>query len=165
MVTLVLFELFGNKIGLKVYPFNKIGLKVNGYSFRGNNSAIFIFVTLSDGAEFVPRSKFFDPVALRMAKTLWRFDHSECNRVKSSLYFGRVLSCRKANTKSHKLCLFVKMAQKIGRLFVHLRLCTYFTKRFIQPVFRGACAMPSLIIMCTVIPDSPSGLKWGGRVV
>ena len=26
----------------------------------------------------------FNPVALRMAKTLWSFGHSECNRVKES---------------------------------------------------------------------------------
>ena len=30
------------------------------------------------------QSKPFDPTALRMAKTLWSFGHSECNRVKCS---------------------------------------------------------------------------------
>ena len=27
----------------------------------------------------------FNPIALRMAKTLWSFGHSECNRVNNSL--------------------------------------------------------------------------------
>ena len=26
---------------------------------------------------------FFNPIALKLAKTLWSFGHSECNRVKS----------------------------------------------------------------------------------
>ena len=26
---------------------------------------------------------YFNPIAFRMAKTLWSFDHSECNRVKT----------------------------------------------------------------------------------
>ena len=34
---------------------------------------------------FVPFSMvIFNPIALRMAKTLWSFGHSECNRVKGS---------------------------------------------------------------------------------
>ena len=51
-------------------------LKMNLYTFRGSNSFILISVFL------LSRSQFFNPVALRMAKTLWSFDHSECKRVK-----------------------------------------------------------------------------------
>ena len=29
----------------------------------------------------------FNPIALRMAKTLWSFGHSECNRVKERVLF------------------------------------------------------------------------------
>ena len=31
---------------------------------------------------------FIDPIALRMAKTLWSFGHSECKRVKAKLVSG-----------------------------------------------------------------------------
>ena len=28
------------------------------------------------------KNKFFNPIALRMAKTIWSFGRSECNRIK-----------------------------------------------------------------------------------
>ena len=41
-----------------------------------------------------------NPIALRTAKTLWSFGHSQCNRVKSLHHFGRVSPSRVAIRKS-----------------------------------------------------------------
>ena len=75
-------------------------LKVNGYIFKGSNSAIFILVSLLYRGQLLnericsPMSKFFlllsyeqilslNPIELRMAKTQKSFGRSECSRVKS----------------------------------------------------------------------------------
>ena len=53
----------------------------------------FLFVSKGDRRcfpgqkPFPERNWLFNPIALRMAKTVWSFGHSECNRVKSSECF------------------------------------------------------------------------------
>ena len=46
-----------------------------GYTVRGSNSAIVTFAYLLNKSTH-------NPIALRVAKTLWSFGHSECKRVK-----------------------------------------------------------------------------------
>ena len=59
-----------------------------------------------------PGSKLFNPIALRMAKTLWSFGHSESNRVKNRPVFGRVSLSRGANKKLLKLRFSLQKCQK-----------------------------------------------------
>ena len=56
--------------------------KMNGYTFRGSNSVIFVSASfLSRGLLFPIEVKAFsNPIALRTAKTLWSFGCFECSR-------------------------------------------------------------------------------------
>ena len=74
-------------------------------------SAFFCLVNgrdTSKGKTWSPGSKLFNPIALRMAKTLWSFGHSESNRVKNRPVFGRVSLFRGANMKLLKLHFFLQ---------------------------------------------------------
>ena len=53
-------------------------LKVFWYTFRGDNNAIFIFISSVGSA--------INPISFRKAKTLWSFGLSEWNRVKGKNY-------------------------------------------------------------------------------
>ena len=67
---------------------------VNGYTFKGSYTSILASLPSTEPAlkgknllllELITSFKtrpHFNPIVLRMAKTLWSFGHSECNRVK-----------------------------------------------------------------------------------
>ena len=101
-----------------------VTVEVNEYTFRGSNSVIFIFASclneeptlhsivlinakivcnfgLSESNRAKEKAQIlsFNPIALRRAK----FGFSECNRVKSRVLVGKVLTFRKAKN-SHKSC-------------------------------------------------------------
>ena len=78
--------------------FSIIVVKVNEFAIRGSNSTIFIFASLLFKlAKW--RSLSFNPFALRKAKIVYNFGLSECNRVKSRLFYRRLLVSREVNKK------------------------------------------------------------------
>ena len=59
---------------LKMYPFN--------LSMFCMSKVFFLYCIA-----MIPFGPYFNPIALSMAKTLWSFGHSECNRVKETKLF------------------------------------------------------------------------------
>ena len=107
---LICFDSIDNNVYLtKIKPF----IMVNSYTFRKNNSSIFIFSSFLHGVSILkssllewlnppgnpesysPLQKWwrnkvkyqftFNPIALRKAKIVYNFGLSECNRVKETL--------------------------------------------------------------------------------
>ena len=72
-------------------------IKVDGYTFRGSNSLIFIFAS-----------------------------HLRGQLLKSRPYFERAALSRKANRKSQKLFPFVKMIENHGGVLLHLKFDCFF---------------------------------------
>ena len=48
----------------------------------GKNGNVRVASPESESTHLKPHACVFNPIALRTAKTLWSFGHSECNRVK-----------------------------------------------------------------------------------
>ena len=99
-------------------------IKVNGYLFRGSNFVSFVASLFRVNSSFLccPRSKFFNPIALRKAKIVYNFGLYECNRVKSFRNFRNVSSTIEALGKSQNLFLTINMAEKYSRYTIFLRL-------------------------------------------
>ena len=74
-------------------------MKVNGYTFRGSHSVVFIF------ASHIIRVNFKERICF----------------ARSRLYFERAALSRKANRKSQKLFPFIKIPENHRGVLIHLK--------------------------------------------